>query len=388
MKNDTPQPEIASLSPADSVLLDRLLAGEAVADLVDANDPKRAERVSRLLSLLEQWESTDAQPGLAQRTLSSVLHANPVSLSTEDGEALDAYLALRRQGLSDGPMPTGVRERVAKLQGVLNVLDRANDEPIPERLADQTIQAIQRDRQQQQQRSALSAMPIASDRQGSIGIRQIATTAALFVMALSILLPMLNNAQRNAEIAQCSENLAGLGADLQQIAFDYKGQTHRTDQPEAGVFNPLAKFARTNLDGSAVPANQASFFVLMDERRVASQHLACPTGSANDPAALYNGQNPAAGGPFRLFLKARPIFADTNPLYTVTAKGLVRDEAVPSLTRSVNHAGRGQNVLISDGSVRWMLRPAIAGDADTSDNIWLYQPTKNTDQNDDVFLTP
>lgn len=388
MKKDAPQPESATLSPADSALLDRLLAGESLASLVDANEPDRAERVSRLLSLLEQWEARDSDAGLAQRTLANVLGAIPVSLSADDGEALDAYLDLRRQGLTDGPMPTGVRERVANLQGVLSVLDQATDEPVPAGLADRTMQAIHRDRQQQQQRSALSTMAIASDRAGSIGIRQIATTAALFIMAVSILLPMLNNAKRSAEIAQCSENLAGLGGDLQQIAFDYKGQTHRPDQPDTGVFNPLAKFARTNLDGSTIPANQANFFVLMDEQRVASKHLACPTGSRNDPAALYNGQNPAAGGPFRLFIKARPIFADTNPLYTVTDKGLVRDEAVPSLSQSINHAGRGQNVLISDGSVRWMVRPAVVRDAEVSDNIWLYQPTKNDDQDGDVFLTP
>lgn len=379
---------MAPLSPADSELLDRLLAGEPLSQLVESSEPGRAERVSRLLSLLEQWEAGEATPGLAQKTFSTVLHANPVSLCTEDGEALDAYLALRQQGLSDGPMPSGLRERVAKLQGLLSVLDHASDEPVPNGLADRTLQAIERDRQQQQQRSALSTLAVASDRQGSIGIRQIATTAALLVMALSILLPMLNNAQRSAQIAQCSENLAGLGGDLQQIAFDNKGQTHRDNRSEAGVFNPLAKFARTNLDGSVVPSNQASFFVLMDEQRVASEHLACPSGPSNDPAALYNGQNPAAGGPFRLFLKARPIFADTNPLYTVTDKGLVRDQQVPSLTQSINHAGRGQNVLISDGSVRWMLRPTLAGDAETRDNIWLYQPGNATDESDDVFLTP
>lgn len=388
MKKDAPQPDLTLLSRADSELIDRLLAGEALADVMDANEPDRAEHVSRLLSLLDQWEAAESDVGLAQRTLAGVLCANPVTLTTEDGEALDALVALRRQGLSDGPMPAGVREHVAQVQNVLSILDRAADEPVPEGLADRTIQAIEQDRHTLQQRSTLSTMAIASDRQGTIGIRQIATTAALLLMAVSILLPMLNNAQRHAQIAQCSENLAGLGSDLQQLAFDNKGATHRPAQPETDVFNPLAKFARSGLDGSVVPANQASFFVMMDERRVASKHLACPTGSSNDPTALYNGQNPAAGGPFRIFLNARPIFADTNPLYTVTPKGLVRDQNVPSMTRSSNHAGRGQNVLISDGSAQWMIRPALQRDADSTDNIWLYQPDNNADQNDDVFLTP
>jgi hypothetical protein len=388
MQNDMNHPEPIRLSRADAELIDRLLAGETLSDLIDATEPNRAEHVSRLLSLLDQWEAADPEPGLAQRTLTSVLAADPVTLSAADGNALDALLDLRRQGLADGPMPTGVRERAAGVQKVLTVLDQANDEPVPADLSQRTMSAIEDERQAQQRRSALSTMNIASERQGSIGIRQIATTAALLLMAASILLPMLSNAQRDAKIAQCSENLAGLGSDLQSIAFDYKGATHRPDKPESNLYNPLAKFARTGLDGSTLPANEAGFFVLLDEQRIASQHLSCPTGSKNDPAALYNGQNPAAGGPFRVFFKPRPIFADANPLFRVTPKGLVRQDDIPSLTRSVNHSGAGQNVLVSDGSVRWMVRPAVQRDGKGSDNIWLYQPDDSTDTSDDVFLTP
>ncbi len=388
MLNDMNHPEPIQLSPTDAELLDRLLAGQSLADVIDLNDPNRAERVSRLLSLLDQWEAADPEPGLAQRTLTSVLSANPVRLSTPDGEALDALLALRTQGLSDGPMPAGARQRLVAVRGVLGLLDQAADEPVPTGLAQRTMQAIDQDRQAQQQRSALSSLSMASHRQSAIGLRQIATTAALLLMALSILLPMLNNAQQNAKIAQCSENLAGLGSDLQQLAFDHQGSTHRPAQPEADVFNPLAKFARTRVDGSQVPASEAGYYVLLDQQRVASQHLSCPNGSRNDTASLYNGQNPAAGGPFRIFLKPRPIFADANPLYRVTPKGLVRDRDIPNMARSINHSGAGQNVLISDGSVQWMIRPAVQRDTENSDNIWLYQPDADSDQDDDIFLTP
>jgi len=388
MRNDMNHPDPMRLSRADAELIDRLLAGQSVADVVDANESNRAEHVSRLLSLLDQWEADDAEPGLTQRTLTAVAATRPATLSSADGEALDALLDLRRQALADGPMPAGVRERKPGIEKVLRLLDHAADEPVPADLAQRTMQAIDHDRQTQQQRSRLSTMAVAGERQSPLGIRQIATTAALLLMALSILLPMLNNAQRDAMIAQCSENLAGLGSDLQQIAFDHKGATHRPAAHESSVYNPLAKFARTGVDGSPIPANKAGFFVLLDEQRIASQHLSCPTGSRNDPAALYNGQNPAAGGPFRVFFKPRPIFADSNPLYRVTNKGLVRKDEIPSLTRSANHQGAGQNTLISDGSVQWMIRPAIQRDAKTSDNIWLYQPNDHADPAEDVFLTP
>ena len=392
MQNDMNHPEPIRLNRADAELLDRLLAGETLADLIDASEPNRAEHVSRLLSLLDQWEAQDSEPGLAQRTLTGVLASAPVTLSADDAQALDAMLDLRRQGLSDGPMPAGVRERTAGVANVLGLLDRAGDESIPADLAERTMEAIERDRTTRQQRTALSTMQIASDRAGSIGIRQIATTAALLLMAVSILLPMLSNAQHNAKIAQCSENLAGLGTDLQSIAFDNKGMTHRSVKPtspaEPDVYNPLAKFARTGVDGTPLPANEAGYFVLLDEQRITSRHLACPTGGKNDTSALYNGQNPAAGGPFRVFFKPRPIFADTNPLYKVTNRGLVRQDGVADMSRSLNHNAAGQNVLISDGSVQWMIRPAIQNDASASDNIWLYQPNEKADKVDDIFLTP
>lgn len=384
MQNDTNHPDSPRLNHADAELLDRLLAGEPLAELVDVDEPNRAEHVSRLLSLLDQWEATDAQAGLAQRTLVGVLGADPVTLSAEDGQALDALLDLRRQRLADGPMPSDVRERVSGVRAVLALLDRAEGEPVPGGLADQTMQAIERDRQR---RSAMPGMQFNSDRQGSISIRQIATSAALLLMCLSILLPMLSNAQRDAKIAQCSSNLAGLGVDLQEIAFDNKGLTHRAAQDNPDALNPLAKFARSEVDGSTIPLSKVGIYVLLDEQRVSPEHRYCPSVGAGDPAGLYNGQNPAAGGPLRVFLQARPIFADTNPLYRVTPKGLVRQPDVPNLTRSTNHEGKGQNVLISDGSVRWMIRPAVQRDTDTSDNIWLYQPDEKSGQ-DDIFLTP
>ena len=388
MQNDTNHPDSPRLSRADAELLDRLLAGEPLSELIKADEPNRAERVSRLLSLLDHWEASDAEPGLAQRAVAGVLCANPKTLSAEDGQAFDALLDLRRQGLADGPMPGGVRDRVAGVRGVLALLDRAEGEPVPGGLTGRTMQAIEQDRLSRQRASAMSTTAVGGGRQGSISIRQVATTAALLLMCLSILLPMISNAQRDAKIAQCSSNLAGLGGDLQQIAFDNKGETHRRTEDQPGALNPLAKFARSDIDGSTIPTSQVSVYVLLDEQRVSPEHRYCPSVGVGDPAGLYNGQNPAVGGPLRIFLNARPIFADTNPLYRVTPKGLVRQPDVPSLTRSANHAGKGQNVLISDGSVQWMIRPAVQRDSHKSDNIWLYQPDENGDPDDDIFLTP
>ena len=89
MQNDMNHPDSLRLSRADAELIDRLLAGETLAELIDADEPNRAEHVSRLLSLLDQWEAKDAKPGLVQRTLVGVLATDPVTLSAQDGQALE-----------------------------------------------------------------------------------------------------------------------------------------------------------------------------------------------------------------------------------------------------------------------------------------------------------
>lgn len=390
MQNDLNQPEHPRVCPTDADLLDRLLAGEALADLAKAHNPQRVERVGQLLALLDQWQADDSTLGLANRTLAAVLHHHPVRLSAEDAQALDALLQQRREGLDEqGPMPAGLRKRAQAIQNILHLLEPGCDEPVPGGLVAATQQAIEQDRLDHQRRSAMSTMAISGHRQSTIGIRQIAATAALFIMALSVLLPMLSNAKHHAQVAQCSNNLAGLGTDLQNLAFDNKDHTHRPAKPaERNRFNPLAKFAQSRLDGSTVPANQANFFVLIDQQRVAARHLTCPAGDPHDPTSLYNGQNPAAGGPFRIFLKPRPIFADANPLYTVTTQGLVRNPNTSNLAPSPNHNAKGQNVLSSDGSVQWMTQPTLPSNTDTRDNIWLHQPSPTAEQDNDVFLTP
>jgi hypothetical protein len=387
-----PELDLPRLRPEDARLIDRLVGGEAAQETSEEVGPAYETRVRRLLDLVGRWDASDPEPGLAQRTVGRVLAAEPVSLSHDDGVALDALLALRRKGLSTGPMPAESRARAERLEQVLSVLDRAADEPVPEGLVGRTMQAVEADRAERRRQAF--AGQTASGRWGGAGIsiRQIATTAALLLMVLSVLLPVLDKGQRDAMIAQCEQNLAGLGVDLQQYASDNKDSLAVTEEPVAPVADPLGHlkpFARHNIDGTRIADDRVSLFVRLAERNVSSDHFRCPAGEPDAPGAVYNGQNPVAGGPFRVYLEPRPIFADTNPLYRLTPNGLVRDRAIPGMTQSKNHDGVGQNMLITDGSVRWNVRPAVlrAGD-DKEDNIWLFQRPSPGDTEPDIFLTP
>lgn len=379
--SDHPEQNLPKLSDADARLIDRLLGGDASETSTSEVGPAYEARVQRVLDLLGRWEASDPGQDLAERTLTQIITAQPTSLSPEDGVALDALLALRSQGLSTGPMPAGTGVRAQRVQEVLSVLDHSADEPVPEGLVSRTMRVIEDDRAEQRRLSFASASASGRWRPAGGGIRQIATTAALLLMVISVLLPVLNNGKRDAMITQCEKNLAGLGLNLQQFAEDNSPQ--QTDILKE-------HFASRKVDGSRVPPSEVNVFVLLGKQNVSPDQVECP--SALDPeTAYYNGQNPAGGVPIRVLLNANdhPVFADTNPLYRFTSRGLVRDTAIPGMTQSRNHDGVGQNVLISDGSVKWKVRPTVLRPSrDQEDNIWLFQRPSAGDNEPDVFLTP
>lgn len=390
---EQPERDRAVLSPADAELLDRLLEAGGGADRIRAASGGGRERaVCDLLGLIGRSALDGPEAGLAGRTLAVVVGSEPVSLSDEDGQSLDGLMALRQQGLADGPMPAGAREHSGAVAWVLGLLDRVGDEPVPRGLVERTLGVIERDRAEQRRDGVAGSVGAAGTgqaRPGGLSLRQVATTAALLLMVLSVLLPMLDKGQRDAGIAACSTNLAGLGADLHQYAQDVKAVAlGATGGPSIdNRYNPSAGPVVQQPGQEVVPPSRVNLIVLINQDRFESEHFNCPTASeAGD--RFYNGQNPIAGGPLGVFDRNdRPIFADTNPLYRLTGSGLVRIPELPGLTRSKNHDGAGQNVLISDGSVRWMVRPAVQRDGD-ADNIWLLQRPVGGGENADAFLTP
>ena len=204
-------------------------------------------------------------------------------------------------------------------------------------------------------------------------------------MSLSVLLPIMNKGREDAQIAQCGANLAGLGGNLDNFALDNDGSTD--------IF--AEHFASSRPDGTEIPPEEVSIFVFVDQVQAEAHDVVCP--SAPDPEfGYYNGQDPTEGPLISIYVeRPRPILADTNPLYQLGPNGLTRNLTTNTNTTSINHGGRGQNVLIGDGSVLWMVRPTYeyplapgenGSVAETfSDNIW----TQQTDEEDDeAYLTP
>lgn len=65
------------------------------------------------------------------------------------------------------------------------------------------------------------------------------------------------------------------------------------------------------------------------------------------------------------------VLADRNPLYEVPSDHIVFNPETPFNAPSRAHRGMGQNVLTADGVVSWSIRPVLElQDASGSDNIW------------------
>jgi hypothetical protein len=84
------------------------------------------------------------------------------------------------------------------------------------------------------------------------------------------------------------------------------------------------------------------------------------------------------------------ILGDLNPLVDAARNGW----EAPPLSMSINHGGRGQNVLATDGSIIWLEQPLIGatGAGGRGDNIWMpdtapsLRPGAAPDDDTDVFL--
>lgn len=390
MTRPTPdQPDPTRLSPADADALDA-----ALGELGVSADAGRAERLAAVLSLLDRWHVEDPAPELVTSLMArlSVLRSTPhppVSLCEDDARAFDALLACRASGNATGPMPPGSAERASAAADIASLLDRWRPADAEAALTDRTMQAIDRARRQTTHARIAYDSPTAthSSQGWLIGIRQVGSVAALIVIAGSLLIPVLGKARADAQVADCKQNLALAGSGLSQFADD-NNDTLPTPRPEP-VFSQLMRFAEDG-DGQAISSGAVYMLALPRNGYLRQEQLTCPAADTSRvQGGLYSAQAVAGSRALRLSSLDGPVMADTNPLYTRSGDRVIRQAGWDN-TRSANHKQRGQNVLMTDGSVMWTLQPVVRHH-NSDDNIWTRDAHPREDQErsgHDAFLTP
>jgi len=334
----------------------------------------------------------------------------PRTLSEEDVRALDALLAARGTGADTGPTPPGLGERTEKLTELFGLLEQDQPADPPADLTARTMQAIQA--QQQRKRFADQVQMLSGGDAGAAAgagrslnfeWRQLLTAAAVFLIAASLLIPVMQRQRADAMRAVGAGRLLSVGHGMASYATDNLGQMPR------GNIRPGDTWIEVG-NNDAARSNSAHLFKLFALGYVGIEDLTCPENDHVDtsrihptdkdwysPAAVsFSYQNQYTSNLLRLHDNpTMAVLADRNPLFEVVDGQIVFNPNTSALAPSRAHRGTGQNVLTADGAAGWRTRPLHGGHGvHAEDNFWtargvdFYTGTETPAEPGDSFLVP
>jgi hypothetical protein len=246
------------------------------------------------------------------------------------------------------------RPRVAKILGLLELL---HDYPVDE--GDETLvyaTLARIDRHEEERAARLSFDAHQEEAEGfprrRIRMPDFITVAAVLLIATAVLWPSISQVRNHSIKMACENNLRHMGFAFGQYADDHGGAM------------PMA-VAGANMTWETLH-NVVNLGPLRAGNYCEQHHLSCPgvhEDSGVSGSYSYQWQVPGASTRWGAGAGTTVVLGDRNPLIDAFRAG----EFVPPTSVSVNHGGRGQNVLSTDGSTLWLERPLIG----RADNIWL-----------------
>jgi prepilin-type processing-associated H-X9-DG protein len=356
--------------------------GRADVDAVDAvvgagwrgGSDERARRVAYLVGLLDasaEWDEEDRRT-LVDVTVARVARARsaagPVGdagLCPDDEEALNAWVLA---GFDATRVPASMRARVERHEALMRALTAIRLDGERSRLVERTLAAVDEWRGDESRRLVFEP-PVASRR---LGWRDLVSVAAVVLLGVSVVWPMVSAARHSAQRTTCTGQLATVASAMGAYANDWRGSM------------PLAVTEMAGLPWWAVQpqrpvANSANLFTLPRTGYARLRDLACVGNRTacrqNDAAANawdWSHLGEVSYSVQIMLTRDRPawagssgrtaVLADRSPVVLRAVKG----EWIYPMENSPNHGGRGQNVLFTDGSVEWRTTPIVG-----QDNIWL-----------------
>ena len=271
---------------------------------------------------------------------------NPAfQLSADDQAMLDAFI---EAGYKRDNVETEDANDAKRLDAVASVFSLLEDYPVEdahESLISATIARIHR----VEEGSAIA---------GQIGLNEpeegrsrwripdFVSIAAIILIGVSVAWPILGAVRQRAIDTACVTNLSALGTGFDMFARDNHGQV-----PMA-----VAGF------GGSVAAKWVDPYALVEASYCDHNHCNCPGHHATSG---YSRQIIPSGEHFSwLTGPTTAIIGDRNPVIDARATADIIDPHA----NSINHRGRGQNILMKDISTRWLEAPVMDN---TTDNIWL-----------------
>ncbi len=295
-------------------------------------------------------------------------NASHPELSPDDHRLLDALVEAgfdieALEGLSPDQ-----RRRAEALGNLFGLLSDYPAEDADDTLIHATLARIGRHEEEQAARMAFEAQREAEGNRWRIRMPDFITVAAALLIAASVLWPIISHARQRSIETACSNNLRIDGFALSNYASDYNGAL------------PMVK-AGVSWDTGH---NMLNLGPLVEGGYCDLGDLDCPGNHEPlRPSYSYQLHSPE----IRLVWdmgRTIVVLGDRNPIIDAARSGA----AAPPLTISLNHGGRGQNVLSSDGAAFWLTQPVVG-----QDNIWLpdgataLEPRMRPAGAGDVFLT-
>ncbi len=308
-------------------------------------------------------------------------HFSMCSLSPADQHLLDALIDAEfdRARVAQSLGRTLTSDEHTRLTAITRMLGRLDDYPIEDAepaLMHATMARIDR---HEDELALRMRFDVAMDEQAAtrgfrIRIPDFITVAAVLLIGVGVLWPVLGSVRQQAMQTSCANNLKRIGYGFAQYANDNNGSL------PVAMAGPMGSWESFSNAINLSPMVQGGY--------CEAGHLNCPGHHAHDE------HEPAPSYSYRWFTpkglihwntgRVTVILGDLNPLVAPARRGW----DAPPLSVSINHRGRGQNVLTTDGSVMWLEQPLVG----RHDNIWMpeggpsLRPGHAPTDDDDVFL--
>ncbi|MHC4081157.1 MAG: hypothetical protein ACYS15_02855 [Planctomycetota bacterium] len=279
-------------------------------------------------------------------------HGQPLELSPKDRRLLDALVECNFDPQALEALSPDEQRRVDSLVSLFELLEDYPVEDADESLVHATLARVDRYEEQRASRMAFGNAAEAEDlpRRQRVRMPDFISIAAVILIGASVVWPLSTQLHRRAIDTGCANNMRRMALAFDQYASDFD---RAVPIAQAGVFS----------NWNTTRHNAVNLNPLLDGGYCDRGHLSCPGHKGHyGESYSYQWQMPGQRmiwGVDRVTL----MLGDRNPLIDGARAG----QWMPALTISLNHGGRGQNVLSTDGATIWFVQPLFGH----NDNIWL-----------------
>lgn len=304
------------------------------------------------------------------------------------------------------------------IKSAIEPLDNLELEPCPNELAERTIMLLKEQARMVSGRDRLRRL-IAGEQVRTVPVRvpfwrnwsEVVTAAAVVVLFLSVLLPTLGLSRHKYWQHQCQAQLGGISDGLAGYVADHDGRLPTV------AMTPGAPWWKVGYPGRENYSNTRRGWLLVQGHYVAPERFLCPARREDTKADFKTLQvdryNDFPGRAYIHFsirisqpqaiegnlMQKRALLADLNPVSEMFPQDLSAPCSVElcqklMTSNSRNHRGKGQNVLMYDGSVvfvRTRRSPVSEDDIYTLQGMSCGQKVNGCEvpaSENDTFLAP